>query len=100
MKHVNVGLFVPHNGCPHQCTFCNQRAISGQSKQVTPADVDEAVKIAMNNPDSKGGEIAFFGGSFTAINRDIMVGLLKTAASKAYAVRHDPMRLMMKFVGF
>lgn len=79
MKHVNVGLFVPHNGCPHQCTFCNQRAISGQSKQVTPSDVDEAVKIAMNNPDSRGGEIAFFGGSFTAIDRDVMVGLLKSA---------------------
>ena len=79
MKHVNVGLFVPHNGCPHQCTFCNQRAISGQSKQVTPSDVDEAVKIAMNNPDSRGGEIAFFGGSFTAIDREVMVGLLKSA---------------------
>ena len=79
MKHVNVGLFVPHNGCSHQCTFCNQRAISGQSKQVTPSDVDEAVKIAMNNPDSRGGEIAFFGGSFTAIDRDVMVGLLKSA---------------------
>ncbi|MCI6929023.1 MAG: radical SAM protein [Ruminococcus sp.] len=79
MKHVNVGLFVPHNGCPHQCTFCNQRAISGQIKQVTPSDVDEAVKIAMNNPDSRGGEIAFFGGSFTAIDRDVMVGLLKSA---------------------
>ena len=79
MKHVNVGLFVPHNGCPHQCTFCNQRAISGQSKQVTPSDVDETVKIAMNNPDSRGGEIAFFGGSFTAIDRDVMVGLLKSA---------------------
>ena len=79
MKHVNVGLFVPHNGCPHQCSFCNQRAISGQSRQVTPDDVDEAVKIAMNNPDSRGGEIAFFGGSFTAIDRDIMVGLLEAA---------------------
>ncbi len=79
MKHINVGLFVPHNGCPHQCTFCNQRAISGQSKQVTPADVDEAVKIATENPDSRGGEIAFFGGSFTAIDRDIMVGLLEAA---------------------
>lgn len=79
MKHVNVGLFVPHNGCPHQCTFCNQRAISGQSSQVTPADVDEAVKIAANNPDSKGGEIAFFGGSFTAIDRKTMIGLLQVA---------------------
>ena len=99
MKHVNVGLFVPHNGCPHQCTFCNQRAISGQSKQVTPSDVDEAVKIAMNNPDSRGGEIAFFGGSFTAIDRDVMVGLLKsdinmskTAASRAFDAQHVPMR--------
>lgn len=79
MKHVNVGLFVPHNGCPHQCTFCNQRAISGQSSQVTPADVDRAVATAVKNPDSKGGEIAFFGGSFTAIDRKTMIGLLQAA---------------------
>ena len=78
-KHVNVGLFVPHNGCPHQCSFCNQRAISGQSKQVTPEDVDKAVEIAMKNPDSKGGEIAFFGGSFTAIDRRTMTELLAAA---------------------
>ena len=80
-KHVNVGLFVPHNGCPHQCSFCNQRAISGQSKQVTPEDVDKAVEIAMKNPDSKGGEIAFFGGSFTAIDRRTMTELLAAAYS-------------------
>ncbi len=79
MKHVNVGLFVPHNGCPHQCSFCNQKAISGHREQVTPADVDSAVKIALNNPDSRGGEIAFFGGSFTAIDRETMVSLLSAA---------------------
>ena len=33
----------------------------------------------MNNPDSKGGEIAFFGGSFTAIDRQTMVSLLSAA---------------------
>ena len=79
MRHINVGLFVPHSGCPHQCTFCNQRAISGQSRQVTPADVDEAVRVAMKNPDSRGGEIAFFGGSFTAIDRTVMTELLDAA---------------------
>lgn len=79
MKHVNVGLFVPHNGCPHQCSFCNQKAISGHREQVTPADVDSAVKIALNNPDSRGGEIAFFGGSFTAIDRETMISLLSAA---------------------
>ena len=79
MRHINVGLFVPHSGCPHQCTFCNQRAISGQSRQVTPADVDEAVRVAMKNPDSRGGQIAFFGGSFTAIDRTVMTELLDAA---------------------
>lgn len=79
MKHINVGLFVPHNGCPHQCSFCNQKAISGHKNQVTAHDVDEAVKIAVNNPDSVGGEIAFFGGSFTAIDRETMIELLSSA---------------------
>lgn len=79
MRHVNVGLFVPHRGCPHQCSFCNQRAISGKSKQVTPQDVDEAVKTALKNPDCAGGEIAFFGGSFTAVDREEMISLLESA---------------------
>lgn len=79
MKHVNVGLFVPHSGCPHQCSFCNQKSISGQCSQVTPADVDSAAEVALRNPDSSGGEIAFFGGSFTAIDRQTMISLLSAA---------------------
>lgn len=74
-----MGLFVPHNGCPHQCSFCNQKAISGHREQVTPRDVDNAVRIALENPDCAGGEIAFFGGSFTAIDRETMVLLLSAA---------------------
>ncbi len=79
MKHVNVALFVPHEGCPNQCSFCNQRAISGKRTQVTPSDVENAVNIALKNPDSRGGEIAFFGGSFTAIKRSTMISLLEAA---------------------
>lgn len=79
MRHINVALFVPHNGCPNQCSFCNQRAISGHRNQVEPSDVDKAVQIALENPESKGGEIAFFGGSFTAIERETMVSLLSAA---------------------
>ena len=79
MRHINVALFVPHNGCPNQCSFCNQRAISGHRNQVEPSDVDSAVNIALKNPESRGGEIAFFGGSFTAIERETMVSLLSAA---------------------
>ena len=81
MKHINVGLFVPHNGCPNQCSFCNQKAISGHREQVTPEDIAQAVAIAVKNPDSVGGEIAFFGGSFTAIDRGTMLTLLQSAYS-------------------
>lgn len=82
MKHSNVALFVPHNGCPHACTFCNQRQITGQSYQPTPDDVVNAVQTAIESlgEKTKNAEIAFFGGSFTAIDRDYMKSLLEAAS--------------------
>lgn len=82
MKHINVALFVVHKGCPHTCSFCNQRSISGSSKDITAADVHEAVKIAvgsLSESEAAGGEIAFFGGSFTMVERDYMLSLLEAA---------------------
>ena len=78
MKHINVALFVPDEGCPHRCSFCNQKTISGKTKKLTVEDIDEAVKIASSDGDGK-GEIAFFGGSFTAIEKSYMVSLLERA---------------------
>ena len=79
MKHINVALFVPHAGCPHDCSFCNQKTISGKSEPLTLRDIDEAVQTALSTADCNKGEIAFFGGSFTAIDRDYMVSLLERA---------------------
>ncbi|WP_195985259.1 radical SAM protein [Clostridium sp. D33t1_170424_F3] len=81
MKHANVALFVPHNGCPHQCSFCNQRSITGRQNQPTAQDVIEAVQTAQKSlKDTQNVEIAFFGGSFTAIERGYMISLLEAAA--------------------
>ncbi len=79
MKHTTVALFVPHRGCPHQCSFCNQKSISGECKTITEKDVHSAVEIALKNPELENGEIAFFGGSFTAIERSYMTELLQAA---------------------
>lgn len=74
---------MPHNGCPHQCVFCNQKNITGHSYQPTKDDVVSAIETAINSGvDKKNTEIAFFGGSFTAIDRDYMVSLLN--ATKPY----------------
>lgn len=80
MKHANISLFVPHMGCPHQCSFCNQKTISGSVKELTPDDVTATLESAIaDGIDSENTEIAFFGGSFTAIPRDYMISLLEAA---------------------
>lgn len=80
MKHANISLFVPHAGCPHQCSFCNQKTISGSVKELTEKEVKETLlKAVEDNNEPTNTEIAFFGGSFTAIKREYMISLLETA---------------------
>lgn len=78
MKKGNISIFVPHLGCPQQCSFCNQKTITGKEKQPAPDDVRQAVETALKRKGFE-YEIAFFGGSFTAIDRDYMISLLKAA---------------------
>ncbi len=79
MKKGNISIFVPHNGCPQQCSFCNQKTITGKQSQPTADDVEQAILTALKR---KGYvyEIAFFGGSFTAIDREYMTTLLSVAS--------------------
>lgn len=78
--HANVSIFVPHFGCPQQCTFCNQRSITGAQGDVLE-NARTSIEIARQSlgEASKNAEIAFFGGSFTAIDEDFMKTLLELA---------------------
>ncbi len=89
VKHANISVFVPHLGCPNKCSFCNQHYIARAEKQPTEADVKNAVQTAKlsKNYDSQNTELAFFGGSFTAIDREYMVSLL--AAAHGYILSGD-----------
>lgn len=80
-RHSNIAIFVPHSGCNHRCSFCNQNSITGILSQPTADDVVNAVKTAVKskNYSAKDTEIAFFGGSFTAIDKDYMLSLLNAA---------------------
>lgn len=80
MKHINVSLFVPHLGCPHTCIFCNQKTISGKCEELTADEIASAAKTAMAGEyETENSEIAFFGGSFTAIEREKMIYFLEAA---------------------
>lgn len=80
MKHITIPIFVPHCGCPCQCSFCNQRAITGVLP-MTPAVAKTVIEEHLSTiPPESEVEIAFFGGSFTAIEQTDMVGLLQVAS--------------------
>lgn len=80
-KHANLSIFVPHAGCSHRCSFCNQTVISGEAKLPTAPEVTALCDAHLPAAGSgENTEIAFFGGSFTAIDRDYMESLLAAAA--------------------
>ncbi len=83
MKQTNISVFIPHIGCPHRCSFCDQRSISGAARAPSPQEVTELLDGQAQHLSDKGitAEIAFFGGSFTAIPRDYMEALLDCAKS-------------------
>ena len=69
-------LFVPHAGCPNDCVFCNQKRISGS---LTPADGRVVCHALTALPPGTGMELAFYGGSFTAIDVGMQTELLEAA---------------------
>ena len=84
-RHKNIPFFIPHEGCGFRCIFCSQTKITGvcRSAEQTAeecrelAETVEASLMTLHDGDS--AEIAFFGGSFTGIERERMISLLETA---------------------
>ncbi len=63
-----IPFFIPHSGCPHQCVFCNQKNITGQTMPVTPSAIPRKITEYLTvNSVGKSTQVAFYGGSFTAL---------------------------------
>ena len=77
-----IPFFIPHVGCPYVCTFCNQSRITGQSgiSHLTPEYIQQTIKDYVGTKrNEKFWEVAFYGGSFTAITKDLQHKLLMPA---------------------
>lgn len=83
-RTYHIPVFVPHSGCPHDCVFCNQKRITGQTEQMDASRADLIIKQNLEtiNKYDKGEkyvEIAFFGGSFTGIEQERQIEYLEIA---------------------
>ncbi|MBQ8474493.1 MAG: radical SAM protein, partial [Clostridia bacterium] len=79
-RHINIPLFIQHMGCPNQCVFCDQRAITA-APSFCLEKVREEIESVLKTAGESECEIAFFGGSFTGIDRKLMIELLDIAES-------------------
>ena len=82
MKPFIVPVFIPHSGCPHQCAFCNQKAISGHGAgQISIALVREQIDRFLSFPhdEHRAVQISFYGGNFLGLPREDILSLLEEA---------------------
>ena len=78
-----IPIFIAHQGCPHQCLFCNQRSITGTAEgMVTAHEVEETIRTQLawprRHPDAP-VQVAFYGGSFTGLAMERQRELLGAA---------------------
>lgn len=68
--HAIIPIFIPHEGCPNDCVFCNQKKITARQKPVNSQDIRSIIDQYLLTLKGRGLstiEVAFFGGSFTGI---------------------------------
>lgn len=92
-----IPVFIPHQGCPHCCVFCNQYRISGYTneKQVSAREVGYIVESWLERSFTEGREVqvAFYGGSFTGMEHSRQSELLD--AVKPYVDRGDVLTIRL-----
>lgn len=82
MNRCNIiPIFVPHLGCPHDCIFCNQRKITNFKDSLNKIEICNTIEKYLSYFKDKSIpiEIAFYGGSFTGLEEDLMIEYLKIA---------------------
>jgi len=66
-----IPFFITHAGCPHQCVFCNQKNITGELRPPDPSSLPHSIRKFLEvRGDGQPAQVAFYGGSFTALPVD------------------------------
>lgn len=71
MSPFIIPIFISHQGCPHQCVFCNQHSITGRlsCQPVTSETVTGEISVWLKRKryNRQDIQVAFYGGSFTGL---------------------------------
>ncbi|MDD3049895.1 MAG: radical SAM protein [Candidatus Cloacimonetes bacterium] len=74
---IILPIFIPHLGCPFQCIFCNQNTITNQKSSVIDSgEISKLIDGFCRKNSGKIKQIAFFGGTFTGLDKKEQLRLL------------------------
>ncbi|MBW1841574.1 MAG: radical SAM protein, partial [Deltaproteobacteria bacterium] len=91
-----IPIFLPHAGCPHQCAFCNQSAITGVKPSLfSPEKLCERINefLCLKGKQRRPIQIAFYGGNFLGQKESYLSSLLKAATKFVTAGKIDSIRI-------
>ena len=78
-RHFNIPIFIPHLGCPYDCIYCDQKIIANQAAAPSFDQVRITIEQHLSTiPAEAWTEVAFFGGSFTAVSPSLQENYLST----------------------
>ena len=93
-KHLIIPIFIPQQGCPHQCVFCNQPKITGKENRPDIGEVARTIEAYLNTWKGSGKkEVAFYGGSFTGLDNNMQENFLAAAHRFVSADSIDSIRI-------
>ncbi|MBM4305590.1 MAG: radical SAM protein [Deltaproteobacteria bacterium] len=78
MNPLIIPIFLPHLGCRERCLFCNQKATTNEvpSPQTVREFIDVSLHRLSTHPGKRERQVAFYGGSFTAMSQEVQVSYL------------------------
>jgi histone acetyltransferase (RNA polymerase elongator complex component) len=78
-KPLIIPIFIPNQGCPHRCSFCNQSAITSEGQSMPgPTDLATRIEAYLSYAASGRGpaQVAFYGGNFLGLDETTLTNLL------------------------
>ena len=94
-KPFIIPIFLPNVGCPHQCAFCNQTAITGEKQKIISIEkLGSYINEFLNfkGLQRKRVQIAFYGGNFLGLKGDYIRSLLHEASKFVNQGKVDSIR--------
>ncbi|MGC9362169.1 MAG: radical SAM protein [Candidatus Syntrophosphaera sp.] len=79
-KHLIYPVFLPLAGCPSRCVYCDQFKVTGASRFDLEDTLAGIASFISRNP-GREKQVAFYGGSFTALPEDFRKELMHKVRS-------------------